>query len=458
MSDIQVRMSSDVLQNLRNGLGQAVMGREPVVFGLGSHADTGRARLVLVREIIWPPETAFLPSAGHGARWKGAYMIELLNRALAEKLGLFIFHAHGRFDPSHGSSDAVGMSLDDRQSALALLPRFQSVAPNRPHGSIVVGDRSAAGLVLMPGSRAFTESFSTRVFTNTMITSPRLGTKDELLLLDRQPIAANPIVTRILGDTTVTVVGLSGGGSQVVPQLAALGIGTIVGIDDQRVERSNLYATSRLGWLDAALGRRKTGVAKTGAWWVNRRSRFIRVDARVPEPAALDAVKGADIVVGCVNNLHARADLMELCWRYCIPYVDIGFAATVKQPWNKPGPPPLTGLPGNVFVGIPGGACMWCTEFLTKAKLDAETEGRGRSYLRDQRDQDAYVLSFNGLLASQAVSEVLQLLVGYAPGGVQRTYRCFDGMNASMLECIVRRNAKCELCNSILAAGDLIWS
>jgi hypothetical protein len=238
-----------------------------------------------------------------------------------------------------------------------------------------------------------------------------------------------------------------------------LGIGTIIGIDNQRVERGNLYATTQFGWLDAALGRRKTNVAKTGAWWVNRRSRFIAVDARVPEPAALDALKAADVVVGCVNNLHARADLMELCWRYCIPYVDIGLSATVKQPWDEPGPPPLTGLPGNVFVGVPGGACMWCTEFLTRAKLDAETDGRGRSYLRDQgNDQDAYVLTFNGLLASQAASEVLQLLIGYAPGDSERSYRRFDGMSGTMLECSVRRNPKCELCNSALAAGDLVWS
>jgi len=458
MSDLQVRIPSDVLQNLRNGLGQAVVGREPVLFGLASHADTGRGRLVLVREMVTPPETAFLPSAGHGARWKGAYMIELLNRALAEKLGILIFHSHGRFDPAHGTSHAVRLSLDDQQSASALLPRFQSVAPHRPHGSIVLAGRSAAGVVLMPGSRVFEESFSTRVFTNTMITSPRAGTKDELHLLERQPIAANRIVERILRDTTVAVVGLSGGGSQVVPQLAALGIGTIIGIDNQRVDRGNLYATSRLGWLDLALRRKKMSVAKTAAWWVNPRSQFIGVDARVPQPAALDAVKAADVVVGCVNNVHARSDLMELCWRYCIPYVDIGFAATVNQPWEQANQPPLTGLPGNVFVGVPGGPCMWCTEFLTKQKLDAETEGRGRSYLRDEKDQDAYVLSFNGLLASQAVSEVLQLLVGYAPSGSQRTYRRFDGMSGSMLECMVRRKVGCDLCNSVLAAGDLVWS
>src|SRR5690348_5074748 len=101
MSDLQVRIPSDVLENLRGGLSQRVVGRQPVVFGLASHADTRRGRHVFVREVIAAPVTAFLPSDGHGARWKGAYMIELLNRALAERLGLFIFHAHGRFTPAH---------------------------------------------------------------------------------------------------------------------------------------------------------------------------------------------------------------------------------------------------------------------------------------------------------------------------------------------------------------------
>lgn len=453
-----MRIPASVLESLRRELSRAVPGREPIVFGLASHADTGRGQLVLMREVIAPPETAFLPSVGHGARWKGAYTIELLNRALVQKLGLFIFHSHGRFSPAHGTADAVRMSPDDFQSASALLPKFQSVAPRRPHGSIVLGSRTVAGLVILPGSRVLTESFSTRVFTNTMITSPRQGTKDELLQLERQPIAANQLVERILRDTTVAVVGLSGGGSQVVPQLAALGIGTIIGVDNQRVDRSNLYATGGLGWLDRAIRRKKTSSARTAAWWVNRRTRFVAVDARIPEPAAIDAIKAADIVVGCVNNLHARSDLMELSWRYCIPYVDIGLAATVKQPWDQPGPPPLTGLPGNVFVGVPGGPCMWCTEFLTRQKLDAETDGRGRSYLRDGTDQDAYVLSFNGVLASQAVCEVLQLLVGYAPSDSQHAYRRFDGMSGSLLECIVRRKGGCDLCTSALAAGDLVWS
>lgn len=430
----------------------SVVGREPLAFGLVSSAVTSRERLVLVREIVVPPDDAFMPSRGHGARWKGAYTIELLNRALSENRGLVIFH-------SHGDVPAAGLSSDDRDSASVLLPKFQQIAPDRPHGSIVFGDRCAAGMLILPGEREMTQAFSVRCFSETMVTMPEEASPQELLLLRRQPLAANPAVTRRLESATVAVVGLSGGGSQAVPQLAALGVGRIIGVDPQRVEASNAFATSRIGWLDVLLHRWKTNVARDRAWWANRRARFIGVRARLPEQEAIDAVKSADVVVGCVNNMHARADLMDLCWRYCIPYVDIGLRVTVTSPWKSPDPPPISGVFGNVFVAIPGGACMWCTEFLTTAKLDAETGGMGRSYLRDGHgEKDAWVLSFNGVLASQAVSEVLQLLVGYAPGGLDRTYRRFDGFAATLTECIVRRRAHCQACTDSLAAGDPVWS
>jgi molybdopterin-synthase adenylyltransferase len=448
---VQVRFSAAAWADISGALSATHALREALVFGLASSATTSRHRLVLIREIIVPPEDAFLPSHGHGARWKGAYTIELLNRALAENRGLFIFH-------SHGNGRHVHMSPDDRRSASTLLPTFQQVAPDRPHGSIVFGDRCAAGMILMPDEDEIVDTFSARWFDGRMVTTPEEGTPDELLLLDRQPLVANRALERRMRDLTVAVVGLSGGGTQVAPQLAALEVGTIIGIDPQRVDRSNLCASSRIGWLDMVLRRWKTSVARLLCWFVNPRTKFVSIRSRIPDPDALSAVKSADVVVGCVNNMHARADLAELCWRYCIPYIDIGLALTVRSPWSEPGPAPLTGIHGNVFVAVPGGPCMWCTEFITQRKLDAETGGMDRSYLRgNDRSTDAWVLSYNATLAGQAVSEVLQLITGYASDDAPRTYKRFNGSAGTMTECIVRRNSQCRLCTQVLAAGDPVW-
>ena len=83
------------------------------------------------------------------------------------------------------------------------------------------------------------------------------------------------------------------------------------------------------------------------------------VNARVPEPAALEALKTADIIIGCVDNLHARADLQEVAWRYLIPcHIDVG--ANIRALKGGRRKRPASRSAGNVYVFIPGGFCAWC--------------------------------------------------------------------------------------------------
>jgi hypothetical protein len=450
MSDLQIRVPAGLAERMLDEVHRNRPEREGVVFVLASHARTASRTLILVQDVIVPPDSAFLPSNGHGARWKGAYTIELLNQALERGLGLFIIHAHA------GMRD-VGLAGDDRRSAEELLPKFQLVAPARPHGSIVLGEGVATGMVLLPDEERPVESFSFRLLGDKMTTLPLpSGGPEEQRLFERQPLAANPLVARRLAQATVAVVGLSGGGSQVVPFLAAMGVGEIIGIDNQTIDASNPYATPVIGWREVEHGLLKVTAMREVVRRTNRSVRFVPVVARVPEAECLEALKCADIIVGCVNNLHARADLMEVAWRYCVPYVDIGLLIKTTPPQDED-PPPIVAIPGNVFTAIPGGPCMWCTEFLTDEKLEAETSGRGRSYLTDVEERDAYVAVFNGVLASQAAAEVLQLLIGYAPPGLGAMYKRYEGIGGSMVEWVVRKRPGCGHCRK-LAAGDPLWT
>ncbi len=448
MNDIQMRVPRNLVGRLLEQI-YRLGPRESVVFAFASHARTGSRDLILLRDLAIPPESAFLPSRGHGARWSGAYMVDLLNRALEQQLGLFIFHAHI-------GAKAVVMSEDDRASARELLPKFQLVLPQRPHGSIVLGVESVAGAILMPDSDEAVERFSLRMIEEHEIRTWPLptATPEEYLLLRRQPLAENRLLKKMLNQTVVAVVGLSGGGSQIVSQLATLGVGEIIGIDSQRADDSNRMATPNLGWIDSLFRLHKTTAAKWRVWVINRKVTFTGIKARVPERSALDALKRADIIVGCVNNLHARADLNEVAWRYCIPYVDIGLVlATDERAAVEPRP--LTAIPGNLFTAIPGAPCLWCAEFLTEAKLERETGGRGRPYLRDPAGRDALVAPFNGTLASEAACEVLRLIAGLK---FHREVRHqYDGLSGTLLEVEVTKRETCPLCKSVLASGDPIW-
>jgi hypothetical protein len=451
-SGIQLRVPSHLWDRLWEEV-RRLGEHEAVVFCLVSHGRTPSGTLILVQELIVPPATAFVRAAGHGAKWTGAYNIALLNQALERRLGILILHYH----PGGAS---VRLSGDDDTSARQLLPAFQMVAPGRPHGSVVLGDSSAAGLVLLPNESKAASKFSLRFFSDRVTTFPLPDAKPEDLLFHRrQPLVAGDVSRSLLRDASVAVVGLSGGGSQVATQLGAVGVGEIIGIDAQRVAGDNLVATDGFGWADVLLRRRKTAALRSKLWWINRSVRFTPVNALVPERPAIEALKRADVIIGCVNNLNARADLQEIAWRYCIPYIDIGLGLYPLDPEDELSE--IAAVSGNVFTALPGGACLWCTGFLTDKKLESEAGGANRSYLRttlarqEGQQTPAFVTTFNGVLAGLAVSDVLQLLLGYAPAlSVRKQYDALSGLVAEVL---VHKSSTCPKCASVLAAGDPLW-
>lgn len=450
MNSVQLRVPRQLWPRL-----SAEMSRrrphEGVVFGLVSHASVNGRSLVLVRDLVVPPESAFLPSNGHGARWSGAFSIELLNRAMEKNLGIFIFH-------SHGGGRKVRLSEGDLSSAGELLPRYQMMAPDRPHGSVVFASESVDGVVALPNRDALTRALSVQCIRDGRLCTWPLpeASDDEYEEFRLRPVADSPLIRKIIKASVVAVVGLSGGGSQVIPHLAAMGVGEIIGIDPQAADSSNRVATPQVGWIDAKLRIAKTTSARWRVRFINPLTRFTGIKASIPDPTALAAIKRADIVIGSVNNYHARADINEIAWRYCIPYIDIGLrVATHAQEGQPDRMARQRGIPGQRFTALPGGPCLWCAGFLTEQKLRDETGDRGRSYLQGSSDGDALVSCFNGVLAAEAAAEALRLLSG--TGGDREARLQYDGEEGTLEAMIVRSKAECALCTDVLAAGDPLW-
>jgi hypothetical protein len=59
--------------------------------------------------------------------------------------------------------------------------------------------------------------------------------------------------------------------------------------------------------------------------------------------------------------------------------------------------------------------------------------------------------------ASQAVSEVLQLITGFAPAVPEDSIKKFDGIEGTLTKWVVKQNQACAECRDVLAAGDLVW-
>jgi hypothetical protein len=446
MNDIELRVPAHLSDRLEQAVDSS--GGERVAFGLVASGSLQSRRLLLLRELIEAPQDAYLPPGAHGARWTGGFTIQVLNRALAANLGIVIFHEHAFGNP-------VRLSRDDVESGAQQLEVFGRIQPQRPHGSVVIGTSSGAGMFLIDGHLATPEHFKLRMIHGHLHDRGSDGVGVEAA--DDSEFASQALLVGGTGQnrlrrTSVAVVGLSGGGSHVVQQLAHLGVGRIFGVDDDRAELRNRSRMIGLTGSDVRRRRRKTDVLAALVKRVDLGAQFIAVPAAVPFPEAVAAIREADIIVGCVDNYHARSDLQQLAWRSLIPYVDIGLRIDSDQREARP----ESWVAGNVSTLLPGSHCLWCSEYLTQANLDGETGGRDRSYFQS-RGGAAQVVSLNGVLASQAVNEVLQLVTGFATRDPASRMLKFNAVEGTLSRWRINPNPTCSHCRDNLAAGDSGW-
>jgi len=463
MSEIELRVPLGVGQALRDVVFRR--GRhEYVAIGLVSHARLGDRDVLLLRQLLEFPESAYCPEAGHGAAWSGAALIPAIAAAIDLGLGIVVFHAH----PHDG---LPALSGDDCGSANRLVPMFRARVPTRPHGSIVLSRTHAAGLVSMPGGDIASTKIGVRWLGASIIdwrTAEARSAVPDPGSFARQLLVVRDDGQRTLANARVGVGGLGGGGSHVAHQLTHLGVGEVILVDADRASPTDRHRLLGITRFDVWFSRRKTAVMRRVVRRIGMGTRCRTIAKRLPEPEALEALKTADVIVGCLDNLHARADLQELSWRFLIPYVDVGVNIRAIDYPEPDGP--RVSIGGNVLTLIPGGFCMWCCGFLSKEKLDTELDGPNRNYF-ENRAGDAQVVSLNGVAASQAVTEVLQLLTGFGGRGLrradvalaeqstlQRGFRKLDGVRGTLEEWGGTRRPDCAFCRSTLAAGAVAWA
>lgn len=433
--------------------------REHVAFCLVSTVEQAGNTVLLVRHVIELEEGSYIDDASCGAAWRGSAMLPVIEAAMREELGVVLVHAHAFGAPPR-------LSRPDMETAERMIPMLQRRVPRRPHGSIVLSPGNAGGVIAFPGEQLKSVTASVRWLGTSLIDWPATNRGSGLIdedVFDRQGLVVGE--QGLLARARVAVVGLCGGGSHVVQQLAHSGVGTILGIDGDACERTNGHRDIGMTPSDGQKGTKKIAVMDRLVRSIGNGSSFVGVDARVPEPLALEALKSADVIVGCVDNLHARADLQEIAWRYLIPYIDVGVNIRALK---GPAEAPRVVIGGNVYVFIPGGFCAWCCGFVSDDKLADERDGEAnRSYFQNKKGE-AQVVSFNGVVASAAAGEVLQLLTGYRgeswdptklllPEGTQRGVLKFDGLRGTLQDWGARRREDCPCCETFIGAGSVVW-
>jgi adenylyltransferase/sulfurtransferase len=117
----------------------------------------------------------------------------------------------------------------------------------------------------------------------------------------------------------VLIVGVGGLGSPVALYLAAAGVGTLVLVDDDDVDLSNLQRQIAHGM--ASIGTNKAESARTQIASINPHTHVEVVDRRPDANELLGLVRDCTLVIDATDNFNSRFQINASCWEAGVPLV-----------------------------------------------------------------------------------------------------------------------------------------
>jgi molybdopterin/thiamine biosynthesis adenylyltransferase len=387
----------------------------------------------------------------YGLSLKLDALIDAMNRACKLNCVLFEIHSHPF------SRGEVGFSSIDLEGQKEIVAHLSDIEPGRPYGALVLGQAAVFGQVWFPDEGhpvLLDEIRAVGPFVRSFVANgrPAAGAsfQDRKVepAYDRQVLALGEEGQRRVENSVVAIVGLGGLGSIVAQQLSHLGIRSIVLIDDDVIESSNLNRL--VGATAGDVGDFKVDLAARQIRNVNPCANPLAVSMNVRSSEALARLVGCDFMFGCVDTDSGRLILNEVATAYLIPYIDCGVGIEAKG-GN------IMDAGGRVVVWVPGQPCLLCTGEINPRVAAEELESpeqqkfrKEYGYVSGAHVSEPAVISLNGTIASLAVTEFLSLATGFKEA---RHYIFYDMIEQRIVSRSVKRDERCLACG-IVGMGD----
>lgn len=376
---------------------------ERLAFFLCNISWAGESTIFIAQEAILVDDADLAWPISYRLELKLEPLLAVVNRAVKGKKALVEAH-------SHPFSDYPTFSPSDRAGFQEFVPYVLDSVKGAPYGATVWGKRGLTGVAWSSWPQDEQPLDVTVVGSRLRKPTNPGESPSEIGRYDRQIRAFGKEVQNLLATLRVGIVGLGGVGSHVAQQLAYLGVRSLILVDGQTVEETNLNRL--VGATPRDLGKPKVEVIASYLRRVSPGLSVHAVSSDLGTPAALDAFKLADVLFGCVDNDGARLIVNELSVAYLIPYLDIGTEISVRD-----GAVEEAG--GRVNLILPEGPCLNCMGQIDREEArialssDVELQGaRERGYITGYDEPSAAVVSLNGTVASLAVTEFLNLVTG----------------------------------------------
>ncbi|MDR3212976.1 MAG: ThiF family adenylyltransferase [Azoarcus sp.] len=271
----------------------------------------------------------------------------------------------------------------------------------------------------------------------------------------RQSAMISPAHRAALRSLRVALAGGGGTGSIMLEALLRLGIQHIDVIDGDAIEASNLNRLQGASFSDVCRNKAEFLAARARMMFDNADVRAIPMMAHAG--MAVQALQGADLIIGCVDNHETRWFLNQVAVQYAIPWFDCATAVTT----GAGGSPVFLSTMNAVIPGRTAcGHCSTVTFYERKrpaAFLSMETlaEQRAAGYILDEPEAASPSIYFlNMQTVSTLIRELMNWFCGWTPPAIN-VFQRSDDTRAERLDLnaeasLVRPRDTCPVCGTLL--------
>jgi len=362
-----------------------------------------------VQSVHWIPESSYIRRGPKELEIESRGWVPALAKAAKRGLCPAFFHTHPRMPPAP--------SLKDEAVDRAIAETFRIRADVDEYVSIILGGSSErpefSGRVSTSHSPCRTID-RVRVVgrgVRFQLSAEKAAVSSAYQVFDRQIRAFGDEGQRLLEDLKVGVVGAGGTGSAVIEQLARLGIGQLVLIDDDVVDATNLTRIHESSQADIGEYKAQLAADRIQALGFGTRAE-VHVE-RLASPKVLGPLSSCDLVFGCTDDEFGRVVLSRLAYWYLIGVFDVGVKLRSRSGQ-------LSGIDARMTYIAPGEPCLLCRnrvdlrraseEMLNPVERQALVE---EGYAQGLADPDPAVVAYTTMIASIAVASMLERLFGF---------------------------------------------
>lgn len=229
---------------------------------------------------------------------------------------------------------------------------------------------------------------------------------------------------RKLAESKVLIVGMGGLGCPAAQYLVAAGIGSLILVDPDTVELSNL--NRQILFQESDVGKSKVGCAASRLQALSAATRIEAVKQRLDETNVFEQLNACDIVLDCSDNLRTRYVIGDACAalnKPCVSAAVLGFDGQLA-----------------VFNESPQSPCYRCA---FPNPPDVRKIGNCAA--------DGVIGAFVGVLGSMQALEAIKLIAKFDPAHEKpfAVMRCLNGLTGEVTELRIPKRPDCPVCGQV---------